>query len=63
MLMILSVIAFFIAYLSFQDGQMIRFYLSLFAGILFIGFMANNIIQVNKAKKKTPKPPENIKDE
>ncbi len=55
MLIILSAVAFFIAYLSFQDGYMIRFYISLFVGVLFIGFMVNNIIQVNKEKKKTLK--------
>ena len=55
MLIILSAVAFFISYLSFQDGNMIRFYISLFAGVLFIGFMVNNVIQVSKDKKNTQK--------
>jgi len=51
MLIILSVIAFFYAYLSFEDGNMLSFYISLSVGVLFIAFMVNNIIQVNKEKK------------
>jgi len=52
MLIVLSAIAFFYAYLSFQDNEMISFYISLLVGIILIGFMLNNIIQVKKMKKK-----------
>jgi hypothetical protein len=52
MLIVLSVIAFFYAYLSFQDNEMTSFYIALATGILFIGFMVNNVIQVRKMKNK-----------
>jgi len=50
MLIILSAIAFFYAYLSFQDNEMINFYISLSVGVIFVGLMVNNIIQMNKKK-------------
>ncbi len=49
---IFTVIAFFYAYLSFQDGKMIHFYIALLLGIIFIAAMVNNIIQVRKMQKK-----------
>ena len=52
MLILFSVIAFFFAYMSFQDGEMTKFYILISVGIVFIGLMVNNIIQVNKDKKK-----------
>jgi len=50
MLIVFSVIAFFYAYLSFQDNEMMNFYISLSVGIIFVGLMVNNVIQVNKKK-------------
>ena len=55
MLILFSAIAFIFAYMSFQDGEMVNFYISLGLGIFFIGLMANNIIKVNRentARKK-----------
>jgi len=52
MLIILSVIAFFYAYLSFQDNEIISFYIALSGGILFIGAMVNNVIQIKKMESK-----------
>jgi len=51
MLILFSAIAFFYAYISFQDHEMTNFYISLGVGILFLGMMVNNVIQVNKRKK------------
>jgi len=51
MLILFSAIAFFYAYLSYQDGKMTSFYISVAVGILFLGLMVNNVIQVNKKKK------------
>ena len=53
MLIVFSVIAFFYAYLSFQDNEMMNFYISLSVGIIFVGLMVNNVIQVNKKKVST----------
>jgi len=53
MLIILSVIAFFYAYLSFQDNEMISFYIALSVGIIFIGAMVNNVTQIKKMKPKS----------
>ncbi len=56
MLILFSAIAFIFAYMSYQDGEMINFYIALGLGIFFIGLMVNNIIKVNKettAKKKS----------
>jgi len=52
MLIILSAIAFFYAYLSFQDNEMISFYIALSVGVICIGFMVNNVIQIKKMKAK-----------
>ncbi len=52
MLILFSAIAFFYAYLSFQDNEMTNFYISLSVGIIFVALMVNNVIQVNKKKKK-----------
>jgi len=51
MFIIFSAIAFFYAYLSFQDSNMLSFYISLAVGAVFIGLMVLNIVQVNKEKK------------
>jgi 1,4-dihydroxy-2-naphthoate octaprenyltransferase len=51
MLIVFSVIAFFYAYISYQDKEMTSFYIAVGIGILFIGLMVNNVIQVNKMKK------------
>jgi len=51
MLIVLSAISFFYAYLSYQDGEMTSFTVSLIVGIIFIGFMVNNVIQIKKIKK------------
>jgi len=53
MLIILSVIAFFYAYLPFQDNEMISFYIALSVGIIFIGAMVNNVTQIKKMKPKS----------
>ena len=53
MLIVFSVIAFFYAYLSFQDNEMMNFYISLSVGIIFMALMVNNVIQVNKKKIST----------
>ena len=52
MLILFSAIAFFYAYLSFQDNDMINFYISLAVGIIFMALMVNNMIKVNKENKK-----------
>jgi len=52
MLILFSAIAFFYAYLSFQDNEMMNFYISLSVGIIFIALMVNNMIKVNKENKK-----------
>lgn len=52
MLIVLSAIAFLYAYFSFQDNEMISFYISILVGIVLIGVMVNNVIQVRKMKNK-----------
>ncbi len=52
MLFIIAALAFFYSYLSYQDGKMLSFTISLIAGFVFIGLMVNNIIQVKKLKEK-----------
>jgi len=52
MLIVLSAIAFLYAYFSYQDNEMSSFYVSILVGIILIGFMVNNVIQVRKMKNK-----------
>ena len=51
MFIILAAIAFLYAYLSYQDSNMMSFYIALSIGAFFISFMIYNIIQVTKEKK------------
>jgi len=52
MLFIIAALAFLYSYISYQDGKMLSFTVSLIAGFIFIGLMINNIIQVKKLKEK-----------
>lgn len=52
MLIIFTAIAFSYAYLSYQVNEMSSFYIALAMGIIFIGFMLNNIIKVMRMKNK-----------
>jgi len=51
MLFIFAAIAFFYSYISYQYEKMLSSLVSLIAGIIFIGLMVNNIIQIKKLKK------------